>query len=247
MAGHSKFANIKHRKGAQDAKRAKIFTKLAREITVATSKGQADPDFNPRLRNAIVTAKRAGLPKDRIETAIKKGSGGIEAEHYEEIRYEGYANGGIAIIVEALTDNKNRSASEVRTCFNKNGGNLGESGSVLFMFDQVGIIEYDHDIASNEIVFEAAVEAGANDVEDNEENYEILCEPNLLNSLRENLQEKFGDPKSSSLIWIPKEPVMLDLEKAEKILKLVDALEDSDDVQNVYGNFNIPNNILEQL
>lgn len=247
MAGHSKFSNIKHRKGSQDAKRSKVFTKLAREIMVASSSGQPDPNFNPRLRNAIITAKRSGLPKDRIETAIKKGNGEINAENYEEIRYEGYGNGGIAIIVEGLTDNRNRTASELRTCFNKSGGSLGENGSVSFMFDYTGVIEYEKSVTSENNMLEISLENGAEDVESTDEVYEITCKPEQFGNLRDSLNDKFGDPKSLGIIWVPKDPTILDLEKSEKILKLVDALEDCDDVQNVYGNFIIPDEILQQL
>lgn len=247
MAGHSKFANIKHRKGAQDAKRAKLFTKLTREIMVASGSGQPDPEFNPRLRSAIIVARKAGVPKDRIDTAVKKGSGEIEGENYDEMRYEGYGPCGVAFIVDTLTDNRNRTASDVRACFSKNGGTLGETGSVNFMFDQIGLIEYPANVASNEDIFEAAAEAGADNVESDDEIHEIICDPNALSQVRDSLQEKYGDAETARLSWKAKEPVDLDLDKAEKILKFVEALEDNDDVQYVTGNFNVSDEIAEQL
>lgn len=247
MAGHSKFANIKHRKGAQDAKRAKIFTKLTREIMVAARTGQPDPNFNPRLRNALIAARKGGVPKDRIDTAIKKGSGEIEGENYEEMQYEGYASGGIAIIVEATTDNRNRTASDVRSAFTKAGGNLGETGSVNFMFDRVGLIEYPANVASADEMFEAAVEAGADNVESNDEWHEITSEMEAFNTVRDALVEKFGDPETACLVWKAKDPQSLNLEQAQKLMKLVDALEDLDDVQNVEGAFDIPDDVAEQL
>lgn len=247
MAGHSKFANIKHRKGAQDAKRAKLFTKLTREIMVAASSGQPDPDFNPRLRAALITARKAGVPKDRIDTSVKKGAGEIDGENYEEMRYEGYGPGGVALIIDALTDNRNRTAGDVRSTFTKHGGNLGETGSVGFMFDQVGIIEYEGSVASADDMFEFAAEAGADNVESSDEWHEITCDPNNFSVVRDALVEKYGDPETAKLGWKPKEPVELDLEKAETILKLVDVLEDNDDVQFVYGNYIIPDDIADQL
>lgn len=247
MAGHSKWSNIKHRKGAQDAKRAKIFTKLTREIEVAAKSGQPDPDFNPRLRTAIVTAKKQGVPKDRIDTAVKKGAGIIQGENYEEMRYEGYGPSGVALIVDTLTNNKNRTASNVRAAFTKAGGNLGETGSVSFMFDQVGLIEYKSNVANADDMFEAVIEAGADNVESNEDIHEITCDPSDFSSVRDALVEKYGDPEEARLSWKAKDASDLDLEKAEKILRLVDILEEDDDVQFVTGNFNITDEILEQL
>lgn len=247
MAGHSKFANIKHRKGAQDAKRAKLFTKLTREILVAAGSGPSDPDFNPRLRGALIAARRAGVTKDKIEMAIKKGSGEIEGENYEEMRYEGYAPGGIALIVDVLTDNRNRSASDIRAAFSKAGGNLGETGSVNFMFDQVGLIEYPANVAGADEVFEVAAEAGAQNVESGDDWHEIICAPDDFSNVRDVLVEKYGDPESARLSWKPKDLEALDLEKAQKVLKLVDALEDLDDVQYVSGNYTIPDDVAEQL
>jgi len=247
MAGHSKFKNIMHRKGAQDAKRAKLFTKLIREIMVAAGQGQPDPNFNPRLRAGIAVAKKAGVPKDRIDTAIKKGSGEIEGEHYEEMRYEGYGPGGVALVVVALTDNKNRTASDVRSCFTKAGGNMAETGSVSFMFDRVGIIEYEGNAASSDDMFEVAAEAGADNVESDEEWHEIVCDPDSLNDVRDVLVAKFGDPEKAQIGWKAKELVDLDLEKASKVLNLVEALEDNDDVQDVYGNYEVPDEVAEKM
>jgi len=247
MAGHSKFANIKHRKGAQDAKRAKLFTKITREIMVAAGAGQSDPDFNPRLRGALIVARKAGVPKDRIETAIKKGAGEIEGEKYEEMRYEGYGPGGIAIIVDALTDNRNRTASDIRSAFSKQGGNLGETGSVSFMFEQVGLVEYPSGVASADDMFEMAAEAGADNVESDEEWHVVTCETTSLSEVRDMLTEKYGDPETARMAWKAKDPAELDLEKAEKIVKLIDVLEDNDDVQYVEGNFTIPDAIAEKL
>jgi len=248
MAGHSKFANIKHRKGAQDAKRAKIFTKLTREITISAQQGQPDPNFNPRLRNALISARKAGVPKDRIDAAIKKGSGELQGENYEEISYEGYGSGGVAFIVDALTDNRNRTASDVRSTFSKNGGNLGESGSVGFMFERVGIVEYQFETVSADEIFEAAVEAGAGNAESDEEMHVITCAIEDLNNVRDALIEKYGDPESARIGWIAKiTNDVTSVEQAESLMKLVDALEDLDDVQHVTGNFIIPDEIADKL
>ncbi len=247
MAGHSKFANIKHRKAAQDSKRAKLFTKLAREIVVAAGSGQPDPDFNPRLRNAIIAAKKAGVPKERIDTSVKKGSGELDGENYEEMTYEGYASGGVALIVEALTDNRNRSASDIRSTFSKAGGNMGESGSVNFMFNRVGLIEYPIDVASGDDMFEAAVEAGADNAESEGDWHEIICAPGELNAVRDALVKKFDDPEVVRLAWKPKDPQELTLDQAQSVLKLIENLEDLDDVQRVEGAFTIPDNVAAQL
>jgi YebC/PmpR family DNA-binding regulatory protein len=247
MAGHSKFSNIKHRKGAQDAKRAKLFTKLQREITVAAKVGQPNPEFNPRLRNAIIAARAQNMPKDRIDGAVKKATISGEGDNFEEIRYEGYGPNGIAIIVEALTDNRNRTAGEVRSYFTKSGGNLGETGSVSFMFDHVGLIIYDKSVADEERIFEVAIEAGALDIENDDEFYVITCEVGDFSSCQDALIEKFGDPKSSRLDWKAKDATDLDLEKAQKVMKLVDVLEDNDDVQTVYGNYEISDDVANQL
>lgn len=248
MSGHSKFSTIKHKKGAKDAKRAKVFTKLVREITVATRQGQPDIDSNPRLRNAVISARKSGLPRERIETAIKKGSGEIQGENYEEIHYEGYGPGGIAIIVDALTDNRNRTASEVRSAFTKNGGNLGETGSVGFMFERVGIIEYEATVASGDEMFEAAVEFGADNAESGEEMHTITCSIDDLTTVRDALIAKYGDPESARIGWIAKiTNEVTSLEQAETIIKLVESLEDFDDVQHVSANFIIPDEIAEKL
>lgn len=247
MAGHSQFANIKHRKGAQDAKKAKLFTKLQREITVAVKTGQPDPEFNARLRNAIIAARTNNMPKDRIEGAVKKASSIGVGDNFEEIRYEGYGPGGVAFIVQALTDNRNRTAGEVRSIFTKSGGSLGESGSVAFMFDHVGLIEYEASVASADAVFEAAIEAGALDIESDDNWHAITCAPENFSHCRDQLIAKFGDPKTAKLDWKPKNTVELDLDMAQKILKLVDWLEDSDDVQLVSGNYVISDEVAEKL
>lgn len=248
MAGHSQFANIKHRKAGRDAKRSKLFTKLTREIQVAAATGQPDPAFNPRLRSALIVARKAGVPKDRIEMAIKKASGELVGEHYEEIRYEGYGPGGIAFIVEALSDNRNRTASDVRTCFTKYGGTLGETGCVNFMFDKIGLLEFKADIAKADDIFEAAADAGAQEVESETEIHTVICHPDDLGKVREQLTQKYGEPETVKLTWRPKDTIEIsDKEAAETILKLVDALEDSDDVQEVTGNFTLTEQLLQTL
>lgn len=247
MAGHSQFKNIMHRKGAQDAKRAKIFTKLGREIIVATKIGGEDANSNPRLRAAIAAARAQNMPKDKIETAIKRGMGVQEGDNYEEVRYEGFGPGGVALIVEGLTDNRNRTAAEVRTCFNKNGGNMGESGSVAFMFQQVGIITYPAATASEEAIFEAALEAGAENVESDEEVHEVTCAMESFSEVRDALAEKFGDADSAKLGWKAGNNTPLDEEKAATLMRLVEVLEDNDDVQEVYHNAEIADDVLEKL
>lgn len=248
MAGHSQFANIKHRKGAQDAKRAKLFTKILREVTVAAKSGQPDPNFNPRLRNAVIDARANNLPKDRIDAAIKKVALGTDNNNFEEIRYEGYAPNGIAIIVEALTDNRNRSASEVRSIFSKSGGALGETGSVNFMFERVGIIQFNQKVANEEQMFEAALEAGANEVESSSDIHVIITDPNNFAAVRDQLITKFGDPISAKLDWKANTITEItNLEQAQKLLKMIDALEDCDDVQMVTGNYSFSDDILKQL
>lgn len=248
MAGHSQFANIKHRKGAQDAKRAKLFTKLLREITVAAKTGQPDPAFNPRLRSALIDARANNMPKDRIDAAIKKVVSGNEGDNFEEIRYEGYGPNGIALIVEALTDNRNRTASEVRSIFTKSGGALGETGSVNFMFDRIGLIKFKKEVAGDEEIFESALEAGAEEVESDDEEHIIITNPDDFAAVRDALIEKYGDPLAAKLDWKAKDLTEIDdLEKAEKLLKTVDALEDLDDVQNVTGNYSFSDEILEKL
>lgn len=246
MAGHSKFKNIQHRKGAQDKKRAKIFSRLAKEITVAAKMGMPDPDSNPRLRTAILAARAQNMPKDNIERAIKK-SADADGESYDEVRYEGFGPGGIGVIVETLTDNRNRTASDVRSTFSKSGGNMGETGSVSFMFDRVGSIEYGPDAADAETVFEAAIEAGAEDVVSGEDGHEIICSMEDLDGVVDVLAGVLGEPQAASIVWKPQNDVPVDAEAAEKVLKFMDALDDLDDVQNVYANFDIADEVMEKL
>ena len=246
MAGHSKWANIQHRKGRQDAKRAKVFSKLSKEITVAAKMGAPDPGFNPRLRLAIANAKAQSMPKDNIERAIKKGSSG-EGEDYEEIRYEGFGPEGVGIIIEALTDNRNRTASEVRSTFSKNGGNLGETGSVSFGFDRVGQIRYKAGIGSEEDVLEAAIEAGAEDVQSDDDWHTIYTAADDFADVASALEATFGEADSAKLAWRPQNTIEVSSEKAETMVKLVDALDDLDDVQEVYANFELSDADMEKL
>jgi len=246
MAGHSKWANIQHRKGRQDAVRSKLFSKLSKEITVAAKMGEPDPEKNPRLRLAVKEAKTNSVPKDVIERAIKKSESG-DAQDYDEIRYEGYGTGGVAVIVETMTDNRNRTASNVRSIFSKFGGNLGETGSVSFMFDRVGFITFPGGITDADEMLEAAIESGAIDVESSQEEHNIFCTDGDLNNVSNALELQFGESISSKLIWRPQTTTELGLEEAEKILKLIDALEDDDDVQNVTANFNISEDTLNLL
>ncbi len=246
MAGHSKWANIQHRKGRQDKLRSKLFSKLSKEITVAAKMGDPDPDKNPRLRMAVKEAKSNSVPKDVIERAIKKSAAG-EGDNYDEIRYEGYGPGGVAVIVEAMTDNKNRTASTVRSLFTKNGGNLGETGSVGFMFDRKGEILYPLSAGDLDTVFEAALEAGAEDVEDTDEGYVIVTADTDLASVAGELEDKLGEAETVKLVWRPNITTELDLEGMQKLMKLVDALEDDDDVQRVTTNFEASDEVLEQL
>jgi YebC/PmpR family DNA-binding regulatory protein len=246
MAGHSQFKNIMHKKGRADKARAKLFSKLAREITVAAKLGMPDPAFNPRLRAAILAARAENVPKDNIERAIKKSQGG-DSENYDEIRYEGYAPGGVAVIVEALTDNRNRTAGEVRSIFTKSGGNLAETGAVSFMFDHVGVVEYDLDKASADAMLEAAIEAGAEDVVSDENGHQIFTQPDDLAEVTKALEAKFGEPRKSALTWKPQNTIAVDDEAGEKILKLIDSLDDNDDVQNVYANFEVSDALVQKL
>lgn len=247
MAGHSKWANIQHRKGAQDKKRGKIFSKLSREITVAAKTGGGDPDMNPRLRLAITTARGQSMPKSNIDNAIQKGVGGGEGENYEEIRYEGYGPGGVAIIIEALTDNRNRTATDVRTCFGKNNGNLAETGAVGFMFDRVGQLIYPASKGSADAIFEAAVEAGAENVESDEEYHEIITALDEFAAVREALEKTLGEAERAGLIWKPNIMADIGADEADAVMKLVDALEDNDDVQTVTTNMNVSDEIMEKL
>ncbi|MEL6421922.1 MAG: YebC/PmpR family DNA-binding transcriptional regulator, partial [Pseudomonadota bacterium] len=235
MAGHSKFKNIMHRKGAQDKKRSKIFSKLAKEITVAAKMGAPDPDMNPRLRLAIRAAKSQNMPNDNIDRAIKK-SQDAGGENYEEVRYEGFGTGGVGVIVEALTDNRNRTASEVRATFSKHGGNLGETGAVSFNFERVGAISYPVDAASADDMFEAAIDAGADDVETTDEGHTLFCSAEQLHEVAKALEERYGEPADAQIIWRPKLSVPLDDDAGEKLIRMLEVLEDSDDVQNVYAN-----------
>jgi YebC/PmpR family DNA-binding regulatory protein len=247
MAGHSQFKNIMHRKGAQDKKRAKVFTKLIRELTTAARSGLPDAASNPRLRAAIAAAKQANMPKDTVERAIKRGAGGDEGDRYEEVRYEGYGPGGVAVIVEALTDNRNRTASDVRAAFTKAGGNLGESNSVSFMFDRLGAVEYPAGAASADAMFEAALEAGADNVESGEEGHSVTCASDALNAVRDALEAKFGAPQAARLVWKPKSSTPVDGETAGTLFRLLETLEDSDDVQNVYANFEVSDDVMARL
>jgi YebC/PmpR family DNA-binding regulatory protein len=246
MAGHSQFKNIMHRKGRQDAMRAKLFAKLAREITVAAKIGQADPAFNPRLRLAIQAARAENMPKDNIERAIKKAQGG-DAENYAEIRYEGYGPGGVALIVEVLTDNRNRTASEVRSYFTKSGGNLAETGAVSFMFERVGVIEFDAKVASEDAMLEAAVEAGASDVVSSEAGHEVICPADRFAEAVRTLEARFGAPRKAALAWRAQNTVAVDDENGEKLIRLIGTLEDNDDVQNVYANFEISDALMMRM
>jgi YebC/PmpR family DNA-binding regulatory protein len=247
MAGHSQFKNIMYRKGAQDAKRGKVFTKLIRELTVAARSGLPDPEANSRLRSAITAARAANMPKDTMERAIRRGAGEDGGESYEEVRYEGYGPGGVAIIVEALTDNRNRSASEVRAAFNKHGGSLGESGSVSYMFDRVGLIHYQADVANAEEMFEAALEAGAEDVVSGEAGHEVTCAPDDLSRIRDALEQRFGPADAARLDWKPNVSVAIDERQAETVFKLLAALDDNDDVQRVTANYEVSDEVLERL
>src|SRR5580693_5770156 len=246
MAGHSQFKNIMHRKGRQDAVKSKLFGKLAREITVSAKLGVPDPAMNARLRAAILAARAENMPKDNIERAIKKASGG-GAGNFEEIRYEGYGPGGIAVIVEVLTDNRNRTAGEVRATFTKSGGNLAETGAVSFMFDHLGAIEYDAKVASGEAMFEAALEAGADDVVSSENGHEIYAAPDNFAAVTKALEAKFGEARKASLVWRPQNTVAVDDEQGEKVLKLIDSLSEHDDVQNVYANFEVSDALVTKM
>jgi YebC/PmpR family DNA-binding regulatory protein len=246
MAGHSQFKNIMHKKGKQDAIRSKLFSKLAREITVAAKMGLPDPSMNARLRAAVIAARAENMPKDNIERAIKKASG-ADAETYDEVRYEGYAPGGVAVIIEALTDNRNRTAGEVRSYFTKAGGALAETGAVSFMFDRVGLIEFDRKVASEDAMLEAALEAGAEDVSTSEDGHEIITTLESLRDVAQGLEQKFGEPRKAALVWRPQTSISVDDEAGEKILKLVGALEDNDDVQNVYANFEVSDALVAKM
>ena len=247
MAGHSQFKNIMYRKGAQDKRRAKLFGRLGRELAVAARSGLPDPDANPRLRAAIANARAANMPKDNIERAIKRAAGGADDTVYEDVRYEGYGPGGVAVIVEALTDNRNRTASEVRSAFSKHGGTLGETNSVGFMFDRVGDIQYSADVASADEMFEAALEAGADDVQSGGAGHEITCAPEDLQLVREALEATFGAAEQARLTWRPLSTAPLDDDSAPTLFKLLEALDDCDDVQAVAANFEVSDDVMARL
>ena len=246
MAGHSQFKNIMHKKGKQDAIRSKLFSKLAREITVAAKLGLPDPSMNARLRAAVLAARAENMPKENIERAIKKASGN-DAESYDEIRYEGYGPGGVAVLVEALTDNHNRTAGEVRATFTKNGGNLATTGAVSFMFNHVGVVEFDAKAASADAMLDAAIEAGAEDVASNEDGHQIFTTPESLREVAKALEVKFGEPRKAALLWKPQNTVALDDEAGEKMLKLIELLDDNEDVQNVYANFEVSDALVAKM
>ena len=247
MAGHSQFKNIMHRKGAQDAKRGRAFAKLIREITVSAKSGLPDPAFNPRLRAAVTAARQMNMPRDTIERAVKKASGSGAGDDYVEVRYEGYGPAGVAVIVETLTDNRNRTASEVRTAFNKSGGALGETNSVSFLFSRLGVIVYPAKVASEDDMLEAAIEAGSDNVESGVDGHEVTTTVETFFAVRDALEARFGAPESAKLDWRPTMTITLDEDRAAGLLKLLDALEESDDVQNVYANFDIPEAVMAKL
>ena len=247
MAGHSQFKNIMHRKGAQDAKRARVFAKLIREITVSAKQGLPDPAANPRLRAAVGASLKANMTRDTIERAIKKATGAGQGEDYAEVRYEGYGPAGVAVIVEALTDNRNRTAGEVRSAFAKHGGALGETNSVSFMFSRLGVVRYPVGVADEDMMLEAAIEAGAENVESGPEGHEVTTPMGDFFAVRDALEARFGAPEVAKVEWRPGNSVMLDEEKARAVMKLIDVLEDSDDVQNVYANFEVPEDVMEKL
>ena len=247
MAGHSQFKNIMHRKGAQDARRGRQFARVIREITVAAKTGLPDPASNPRLRAAIASAREANMPRDTIERAIKKAAGAGGGDDYVEVRYEGYGPAGVAVIVETLTDNRNRTASDIRAAFNKYGGALGETNSVSFLFDRLGVIRYPAKAASADAMLEAAIEAGADNVESDDAAHEVTCAVDDFFAVRDALAERFGDPEGAKLDWRPTTSVTLDEDRAASVLKLLDVLDENDDVQNVYANFDIPDAVMQRL
>ena len=247
MAGHSHSKNIMHRKGAQDARRARQFAKIIREITVSARAGLPDPAANPRLRAAVTAARIANMPKDTVDRAIKKASGTAGGEDYAEVRYEGYGPAGVAVIIEALTDNRNRTASDVRSAFSKHGGSLGETNSVSFLFNRLGVVRYPSRVGTADDVLEAAIDAGAEDVATDADGHEVITAPDSFFAIRDALEARFGEPESAKLDWRPTMVVTLDEERAAGLLKLIDALEENDDVQNVTANFDIPDAVLQRL
>src|SRR5437763_2407616 len=246
MAGHSQFKNIMHRKGRQDAAKSKLFGKLAREIPASAKLGSPDPAMNPRLRAAVIAARAENMPKDNIDRAIKKAMGG-DAESYDEIRYEGYGPGAVAIIVEVLTDNRNRTAGEIRATFTKAGGHLAETGAVSFMFDRVGVVEYGGKVGSVDAMIEGAIDAGAEDVISSETGHEIYTTPGALREVAKALEAKFGEPRKAALAWKPQNTISVDDEQGEKLLRLIETLEDNDDVQNVYANFEVSDALVVKM
>ncbi len=247
MAGHSQFKNIMHRKGAQDARRGRLFARLIREITVAARHGLPDPAANPRLRAAVAAARQANMPRDTVERAIKKAAGATGGDDYAEVRYEGYGPAGVAVIVEALTDNRNRTASDIRSAFAKHGGALGETNSVSFLFNRLGVVRYPAAAASPDAMLEAAIEAGAENVESDNEAHEVTCAADDFFAVRDALEARFGAPETARLEWRPTTTVTLDEDRAASLLKLLDALEDNDDTQNVWSNFDIPDAVMQKL
>jgi YebC/PmpR family DNA-binding regulatory protein len=247
MAGHSQFKNIMHRKGAQDAKRARIFAKIIREITVSAREGLPEVGSNPRLRAAVAAGQKANMTRDTIERAIKKATGAGTGENYEAVRYEGYGPAGVAVIVEALTDNRNRTASVIRSAFNKYGGALGETNSVSFMFVRLGVVRYPVAVADADAMLEAAIEAGADNADSDAEGHEVTVEMDGFFTVRDALEHKFGQPTEARIEWRPNMTIVLDEDKAASVLKLLDILEDDDDVQNVYANFEIPEDVMQKL
>jgi len=248
MAGHSQFKNIMHRKGAQDKKKTKLFSKLAREITVAAKSGQPDPNANPRLRNALLAAREKNMPNDRIKRAIEQANpNSADAANYEDMRYEGYGPGGVAVIIEALTDNRNRTAGDVRSTFSKNGGVLGETNSVSFMFTKIGSIVYPVGVAGEDQMFEAVIEAGAENVDTVGDTFEVTTKPADFIAVKEALQKKFGAPQDSGIIWKPMTTVAVTQEQAEDLIDLIETLEDLDDVQNVFTNFEVAQDVMDRL
>jgi YebC/PmpR family DNA-binding regulatory protein len=247
MAGHSQFKNIMYRKGGQDAKRAKLFTKLAREITVSCKVGSPDPDANPRLRAAIAAARQASMPKDNIERAMAKATSTADADTLEELRYEGYGPGQVAVIVECLSDNRNRTAAEVRAAFNKNGGTMGETNSVAFNFERVGYIRYPGEAGDPDAMLEAAIEAGADDVVSDETGHDIYCQPDDLNAVREAMTAAKGEPEAARLDWRPNSTVSVDEDTARSLMKFLDVLDDNDDVQRVAANYEIADDVMQRL
>jgi YebC/PmpR family DNA-binding regulatory protein len=246
MAGHSQFKNIMYRKGAQDAKRSKMFSKLAREITVAAKSGLPDPAMNPRLRTAVLAARAQNMPKDNIERAIQKAQAG-EGDNYESVRYEGFGPGGVSIIVEALTDNRNRTAAEVRTAFQKNGGTLGESGSVSYLFNLVGSVTYPAAAADADAMLEAAIEAGADDSISGPDGHEVICTAEALAEVRDTLEARFGPAESGRLVWKPQTTIAVEADNADGLFRLLDMLDDSDDVQQVYANYEVTDEVLQKM